>query len=141
MGCHGQNELGSFLEPSAGTAGCGPACPVVWGGGAKHSPLPDYAWHECKLMGLKSPARCPAVVVPFIRETVAKALDEINCDSARNGGEVQKRSGSQLDEGKQGAEGEWSHGVQNCEPTNRNRIDAGAKRRQAGRNGRQWSKA
>ena len=39
MGCHGQNELGFFLEPSVGTAGCGPACPVVWGGGAKNSPL------------------------------------------------------------------------------------------------------
>jgi hypothetical protein len=33
--------LSASRAPSSGTAPCGPACGVVWGGGAKHSPLPD----------------------------------------------------------------------------------------------------
>jgi hypothetical protein len=39
-----QNTLSGYLELDGAfrTAGCGPACPVVWGGGAKHSPLPDF---------------------------------------------------------------------------------------------------
>ena len=53
-------------------------------------------------MGLKSPARCPVIKFLFIRNKIAEALDEINCDSARNGGE--------------------EDGVQNCKLTNRNRI-------------------
>ena len=36
-------RLNASCAPSSGTAPCGPACGVVWGGGAKHSPLPDYA--------------------------------------------------------------------------------------------------
>ena len=71
-------------------------------GELKTPPYPMYARHGRKLMGLKSPARSPAIRFLFIRNTIAKALDEINCGSARNGGE--------------------EDGVQRCEPTNRNRI-------------------
>ena len=46
-------------------------------------------------MGFKSPACCPAITFLFIRNKIAEALDEINCDSVRNGGEVPERSGDQ----------------------------------------------
>ena len=46
-------------------------------------------------MGFKSPACCSAITFLFIRNKIAEALDEINCDSVRNGGEVPERSGDQ----------------------------------------------
>jgi len=37
-----QHEAYGFVVPNR-TAGCGPACPVVWeGGGPSPSPYPDY---------------------------------------------------------------------------------------------------
>ena len=54
-------------------------------------------------MGLKSPVRSPVDVLLLSRsETLAEALDEINCGLAKDRGE--------------------EDGVQYCEPTNRNRI-------------------
>jgi hypothetical protein len=58
-----QDPLGCLSLPAGvgegvtcGTAGCGPACPVVWGAGANHSRLPDWACHHFLGAGMRASA-------------------------------------------------------------------------------------